>query len=321
LHRPGPLHTIQLDEDGCLYYSDELNHEIHSLDGSGKMRWQAGSKGSNPGRFHYPRGMSLGRISRGASWDPCLAVADSWNGRIQFLGLDGLFLTQWDGDSDMPFQEPVDVKFIAKDLLDSVSPGGYWLVLDKRMHQLWTIDCRGRVLRKNGTCMDPEIVSRWIAAGKQPNLEDLNRSAADKNVAFDFLYYPDRLLGRTEEAVFLSEPLRRNLKLLKGSHFISLPIGSFEDREWVAADESGLIEWSPTRRCIQCYGGGGQPVRLDRIEGTPVPSNRPSNELWVQRNDGIDLIRVIAQHADEKVWSLPKINLPGSVADRNCLRQ
>ena len=285
------------------------------------MRWQAVSRGSNPGQFHYPRGMSLGRISRDESLDRCLAVADSWNGRIQFLGLDGLFLTQWNGDSGTPFEEPVDVLFIPKDHMDSVSPGGYWLVLDKRMHQLWTIDCKGRVLRKNGTCMDPEIVRRWVASGKQPNLEAMDRKATENSPAFDFLYYPDRILGKTEEAVFLSEPLRRNLKLLKGDHFIPLPIGSFEDREWVAADGSGLIEWSPTDQCIQCYDGCRQPVRLKRIEGMPIQSNLPSNELLVQHNDGIDWIRVIARSQEEKVWSLSQINLPGSGADRNFLRQ
>jgi hypothetical protein len=319
--RPGPLHSIQLGEDGCLYYSDELNHGIHSLDGSGRMRWQAGSKGSNPGQFHYPRGMSLGLICRDARRDPCLAVADSWNGRIQFLGLDGRFLTQWGGDSDMPFEEPVDVKFIPTDVTESVSPEGYWLVLDKRLHQLWTVDCKGHVLRQNGTCMDPDIVSRWIAPGKRPKLEEVDRATSQNNVAFNYLFYPDRIFGKTEEAIFLSEPLRRNLKLLKDDDFIPLSIGSFEDREWVAADGSGLIEWSPTDQCLQYYDGCGQPVRLDRVAGTPVPSNLPSNELWIQYEDRIDRIRVLSPSPDKKEWSPSQISLPGFIADRNILRQ
>jgi hypothetical protein len=321
-HRPGPLHTIQVDNDGCIYCSDELNHRVHSLDSSGRMRWQAGAKGLDPGQFHYPCGISLGRIIKSEVSLHCLAVADSWNGRIQFLGLGGEFLTQWGIESNIPFGEPVDVRFISSNLpADSVQPVGVWLVLDKSKHRLWTIDCSGRVLRRNGTCMDPGKAAEWIACGKYPNFEKMDLASAGTTFPYDFLYYPNRILGGSVDSLFISEPLRRNLKLVKGEDFIPLSLGSFEDREWVSADVSGLIEWSYTGKCIQTYNGGGQPLRFDQIEGIPVPSNLPSNELFIQHADSIDHIRVISRPPDTKGLSTLRIDRLGSMADNNFLRQ
>ncbi len=289
---PGPIHTIQVDENDCIYYSDELNHAVVSLDSSGKVRWQAGPKGTNPKEFHYPRGLSLGRIMKDDSLVSCLGIADSWNRRIQFLGLDGEFLTEWRMDPHTSFWEPVDVRYVP--LSDSCDPvsGGCWLILDKQNHRLWTSDCKGQVLRQIGTGIDPGMAAKWIASGNFPNLGKMDE-VAPKTYFYDLLYYPDRMLGSKAEALFIWEPFRMILKLFAEDHFIPISLGSFKDRIWVAAGDSALVEWSPSGKCINTYDGTGAFLQSDPIDGVPIPSNLSANELWIQQADRLDRIQII----------------------------
>jgi hypothetical protein len=73
---PGPLHTILTTPDGSIYYSDELNHTVVSLNGDGSIRWQKTKHGTTPGEFWYPKGLSLGYLQLHGDMIHCLAVAD-----------------------------------------------------------------------------------------------------------------------------------------------------------------------------------------------------------------------------------------------------
>jgi len=46
--KPGPIHSLILDESGKYYYSDELNHRIVSLAAGGDLRSQIDSTGFTP---------------------------------------------------------------------------------------------------------------------------------------------------------------------------------------------------------------------------------------------------------------------------------
>ncbi len=50
-HQPGPIHTIVSGPAGEVYYSDEINHSVCSLDGSGEIRWQRTARGNAAGRL------------------------------------------------------------------------------------------------------------------------------------------------------------------------------------------------------------------------------------------------------------------------------
>jgi hypothetical protein len=60
----GPLHTIVTDLSGNIYYSDEFNHSVVSLDDTGRLRWFRSRRGNAPGEFYYPRGLALGWIKK-----------------------------------------------------------------------------------------------------------------------------------------------------------------------------------------------------------------------------------------------------------------
>jgi hypothetical protein len=292
----GPLHTIQWDREGRIYYADEINHSVACQDMAGNLHWRKGGKGSEPARFYYPRGICLGWVRQNGNPTPCLAIADSWNRRIQFLGLDGGFLCEWCQALDSQLVEPVDVKYVSGASSSNRDSGdGYWLILDKGNHALWTADCEGRFLRRTGKCVDPGTAARWLASGEFPNLEYTDRTPAADEPVYDLAYYPSRILGLKTDALFLWEPYSRSLKLIAYGNLMPVAVGSFEDREWVAADSQGFLEWSPAERCIQAYDGEGNRLLNECLDGTPVPSNLQSNEFWLQSEDRIHRVCILGE--------------------------
>jgi hypothetical protein len=312
----GPIHTIQIDPNGSLYISDELNHAVVSLDNGGKIRWQLSGKGSNSAQFNYPRGIALGWIMNECRPVRCLAVADSWNRRLQFLHLEnGGLISEWGAASDSKFMEPVDIRFIPSAIDDPL--GGYWLVLDKGAHRLYTIDIDGNTLQRWGTFVDSNTAAKWAKSGAYPDLEKMDGTPPTAPAHYDLLYYPDRLLGRDPQALFLWEPFRLNLKLIAYGHFLPLSIGAFPDREWTAADGAGLLEWSRTESRLNFYDCTGNLVFSGPIEGRPIQSNLPSNEFWLQLDNKIQHLRIIAPDIAEKRNGSPVQYLLLDAAEKN----
>jgi hypothetical protein len=303
LPKPGPLHTIQMDENGCIYYSDELNHAVVSLEAEGKPRWFLIGKGTKPGQFYYPRGIALGWVVHEGAPVRCLAIADSWNRRIQFLDLKtGRLLIKWGSNDSDEFQEPVDIRFIPPVAQIETDPlSGYWLVLDKGRHQLWTIDIWGRKLRQWGTFVDSGTAAKWAASGIYPNLEDLDRRPSREAMHYNLLCQPTRILGMDADALYISEPYRLNLKLVAYGNFFPLSVGAFPDREWIAADSVGLIEWSRTTGRLNFYDCTGNLTHMESVEGIPVPSNLPADQFWLQRKDGIQPMKLIHPAAPQNM--------------------
>jgi sugar lactone lactonase YvrE len=308
--KPGPLHTIQQDENGDIFYSDEVNHAVVSLDRHGVLRWQKNIQGDYPEQFHYPCGIALGFITHGGNPTRCLAVADSWNRRIQFLDRQGRFLTEWRSASDVAFLKPVDVRYISPVRAgDSQCVSGYWLVLDKDNHSLWTMDCEGRALRRSGRGVSPEWVARWEASGEWPCLRKVDLTSPPDDSFFDFLYYPSRIFGRDPRALYVWEPYRQNLRLVAYGHLGPLPLGSFEDREWVAADGQCLLEWSSKMRGLKAHVCDEQLLAADCPEGVPIPSNLPMGQFWMQRDDRICKMSIMGWPAGSKCLHSPAQSL------------
>ncbi|MDH3815422.1 MAG: NHL repeat-containing protein, partial [Acidobacteriota bacterium] len=68
---------------GWFAVTDTLNHRILWYSDDGRCLDSAGSEGSGPREFHEPSGIAIGG-------DGSLAVADTWNGRIQVLRPNGV---------------------------------------------------------------------------------------------------------------------------------------------------------------------------------------------------------------------------------------
>jgi tetratricopeptide (TPR) repeat protein len=100
----GPTHTITRCSSGRFYLSDELNHRVIILDSHGGYHGVIGVPGSGPGEFMYPRGLAIVE----SAGNELLAVCDAWNHRIQFLTLDGIFVSSFGsiGNGRDHFNEP-----------------------------------------------------------------------------------------------------------------------------------------------------------------------------------------------------------------------
>jgi hypothetical protein len=280
----GLVHTIVVDSAGYLYYSDEVNHSVVSLDDGGRIRWQRTQHGKLPGQFHYPRGLALGWIEKEGQPLSCLAVSDAWNRRVQFLDLAGNPLAAWTQAGQTPFEEVSDVRFMAGEFRHdrNTKYRGFWLILDKGVHRLSGVGPDGRLLFQIGRGFPPTLEERWAVSPL--HFESVSgHSALPRNPpVFDFIFYPERILGGSEGALYLWEPFSRRLKQVLFQNLFPIRIGHEDAMEWFAADSLGLLGWHRPTRLLARYD-----CRLDlwdrvEIRGEPIPSNLRTNEFWVR---------------------------------------
>ncbi len=286
---PGPPHTIVTDAAGNHYISDETQHRVISIDPGGRIRWQRGGKGGAPGKFHYPRGLSVGHITvRGQSME-CLAVADAWNRRVQFLDMGGETVQVWTAAGGAPFSEITDVRFVEGGF--GAQAGGsekdLWLVLDRGCHRLHGITVDGHPTFGIGECLPPNRAKQW-AVPEYFFARDARPSGRQGDVApFDFVYFPERILGNSWGALFLWEPYRRSLKQVLPPHLLPIALESASEAEYIGADESGLLGWDPGARLLWRYDFyRGDFSRLD-VSGIPIASS--SKQIWIQDNERLEL--------------------------------
>ena len=295
---PGPLHTIVRDLEGNLYYSDEINHSVISLDADGCVRWQRTKHGSAPAEFSYPRGLSLGWIEKGEESVHCVAVCDAWNRRVQFLDVQGHPVETWTKGGESPFAEVADVRFIPGDFNPqrAAKPTSYWLVLDRGNHRLCAIGKNGRLLFQIGRCFPPAMEIRWAIPGMLLEREQEPPGYVRDFPPFDFTFYPERILGNFENALYLWEPCSRRLKQVLFANLLPMWIDPRSAMEWIAADTTGLLGWHrPTKRLIR-YNFHGELCDQIEIHGVPISSDLPLNEFWVQNQERIERWR----------WNEPK---------------
>lgn len=128
---------IAVAPDGTVYWTDPAGSRVFARDPCNGAIGPApciGGEGSDPTRFHTPRGLLVHPIRN------ALIVADSGNHRIQLFALDSLHLVGvWGGPGDVPgrFNEPRSL---------AVDEGGNVFVVDYGNRRVQRFDLHGHVI-------------------------------------------------------------------------------------------------------------------------------------------------------------------------------
>jgi len=119
-------------EGGQLFVVDAAAHGVVAFDASGRERWRRTARGTGPGQFNFPAGLTY-RANVG------LVVADSMNARVQVLSPSGDPLRAFGrkGDAAGEFSLPRDV---------AVDSQGHIYVLDSQFENVQIFDGEGRLL-------------------------------------------------------------------------------------------------------------------------------------------------------------------------------
>ena len=282
---PGPLHTITCDRAGNIYASIEFDHTIFSLDPSGSLRWHITGRGDSPAMFHYPKGLAVGWIAIDGRRRECVAVADSWNRRVQFLDLQGTPLKLWTEANGTAFVEVGDVRFMPEGIS---ATGPVWLVLDKGNHCLYAIGPDGGLVFAIGRGFPPSLESNWSVPGAFFAAGDQAVRYMEKYCpALDFLWYPERVLGNSSDAMFVYEPLRQRLKQLRFPHMLPITFSPALEIEWVSAESLALLAFDQAQEQLIRYNLASNSLDLVSIDGQLVYSEDSPCKFWVQNNDEI----------------------------------
>ena len=275
----GPIHTIVVDADGTVYYSDEFNNRVVALDVGGKVLWQADG-------FRYPRGLAIGWISAGNEIRQCLAICDSWNNQVRFLDTDGHHLCSWGAAGGIGFKEVCDIRFLQ---VADEEKSEYWIVLDRGNHRLCAIGLDGQLLFEIGKVFPPDLELLWQ---KTVSFNDpAPREILHDFCVFDPLYYPTRILGRSESSIFLVEPLRNRLKRLLFGSLFPLPLRPPDDCEWISAADDVFVAYSKVKQQLYWFDASSKVIYEASVDGTPVSSDQEIGEVWLHFKDRIELWR------------------------------
>jgi hypothetical protein len=280
------LHTITADDKGNIYFSDEFNHRVISLDPDGVLRWQTGGKGGKESQFWYPRGIALGWIETSKGHVRGLAVCDGWNNRIQFFNPEGQYICSWNEAGGRPFGEVCDIRFIG----GADGPASsFWLVLDRGNNRLCGLSTDGREIFESGRTLPPSMELRWMqriverAGILNPEDED------QKLPVFDPLFYPTLILGSSEPELYIFEPYASQLKQpLLGSLLplsTPLPKGS----EWIAASKNILLFWDAAEEKLKWMNINGEILSTASAEGKPIHSSLAVSDVWIYVSDRLEL--------------------------------
>jgi hypothetical protein len=273
------LHSLAQDNEGNLYFSDEFNHRVISVNCSGTLRWQVGGKGSGPGQFQYPRGLAIGILRVHGKAENCLAICDSWNNRVQFLGCDGGHRLTWHEAGGRGFKEISDIHF----LKDNPAGDAQWLLLDRGNHRLCAMDPEGRVLATIGQPLPPDLAMR-----RQQASSGFSKPSPKGAPEFETLYYPARILGNTGTSLCLVEPAANRLKRILLGSFLPLPSNPPPGSAWIAASDGLFLAWSSSTRQLSWLDGTGKVVYGFPIEGKPVPTNCAIDQVWLHHENRLE---------------------------------
>lgn len=293
---PDPLNTIAQDSAGNIYASVEFSHAVLSFDPQGSLRWLKAGKGDSVSAFHYPKGIAIGWIESAGSRRQCLAVADSWNRRVQLFDLEGEPLGAWTEINGTRLVDPVDIRFIqggGPSAGQHVTLGTGWLILDKGNHRLYGIRPDGAPLFGIGRGFPASLEANWSVPGAFFAVQDAADRYFDKYCpAYDFIWYPERILGNAAGNLFVYEPQRRRLKQVHFPHLLPVAFSAGVNEDWISADTSALLAFDPTNDRLIRYDCASGSMDFIHPNGRHVYSAGPASEFWVQKCDQITKYRL-----------------------------
>jgi hypothetical protein len=307
---PGPIHSVCHDCEGNIYCSDEFNHRIISLNPKGGLRWARGEKGDRKSEFRYPRGISFGCVNHMGKTVSCVAVCDAWNYRVQIFGLDGDWLAEWTHAESEAFCEVVDIKSVCTVTGKKGTPD-YWLILDRTGNRIFEFSPGGELRGHLGQVLPPLLEAKWA----KTILENLKGTAGIESATefvFDPLFYPTRLIGKAEDALFVWEPLTMRLKQLVGGCLFPLNLKMNQAWECMDATPNEFLCWIPSERCLALFDYQGKLRSKAACETRPIFADISLNQVWLQEKDGIVPIQ-LATHPQSSTTSEVSIPLLSNV--------
>jgi|GEM_PF-1700401 hypothetical protein len=285
-HKPGLLHTILQDESGSLYFTDEVNNSLVCLNSEGRLLWLKSGLGREAGCFRYPKGIDLGWVTKNGEKIKCIAVCDSWNDRIQFFTLDGAFVCQWVVSDETPFKNVVDIRFIRPECSGGME--GFWIVLDRDNHRLCGMDLDGRVIWKTGRMLTEKLEECWLKWLVDSLVVRKSQETCAQNPIVDPLFYPARILGDTEDALFIQERDPRRLKKLSCGNLLPVFLKAPHGGVWISADSKGLLSWSEQAGILSHFDFHSRRWQDVSVERIPISSGRRSHEAWFQNENELE---------------------------------
>jgi hypothetical protein len=161
------------------------------------------------------------------------------------------------------------------------------LILDKGNHRVFAVGADGKLLFQVGTCAN-QIASRgWIVPGMGFEANPLPKGTIRDYPSFAFLYYPVKILGNSEDALYVWEPSSQKLKRLLFGNLFPISFSPSGSAEWISADVSGFVGWSPSTHRMQRYNCLGELQQEVEIAGSPIFSNLPLNQIWTQTRNQV----------------------------------
>ncbi len=174
------------------------------------------------------------------------------------------------------------MRFVAGDFNSErvAKPMSFWLVLDRGNHRLCAMSLRGQLLFEIGRALPPAVENRWVVPGLFLESELEQTGLLKDFPALDFTYYPERILGDSENALYVWEPSSRTLKQVLLGNLLPVRVSAETPLDWVSADEWGLIGWD--RRRLLFYGWDGELRQTLETSGVPVPTSNSGGEFWLR---------------------------------------
>jgi peptidylamidoglycolate lyase len=162
---------IALAPDGSFYVSDGYgNSRVAKFSASGQFEFEWGKKGSGPGEFNLPHGITLDRDER-------VYVADRSNSRVQVFDKNGKFIAAW---KSAALGRPWAITF---------APNGHLYVVDGGDLAVWPPD-RAQLLQLD---REGNILAKWSRYG---NYDGQLYWPHDIAVGKDGAVYTGEILGR-----------------------------------------------------------------------------------------------------------------------------
>jgi tetratricopeptide (TPR) repeat protein len=116
---------------------------------------------------------------------------------------------------------------------------------------------------------------------------------------YDPLYFPARILGREQGAIYLYEPNSKKLKQPLFGNIFSLSFDTPKGVDWFSGDAKLMTCWDQQSKNLLFYSTDGTLCCQATLPGRPVPSNCGSQHVWIHSSSHLQLWELEMQVAQD----------------------